>query len=111
MDYLEPQLKRFLPTVAPKYPLPWHDWGEAVSHRHLETHHYARIMLDALAGDERRAPLRRVYRFYRLHAQMYDKERTTALWMLIEALKEYMHILAPGVAKSLVMQAANLKGL
>ncbi len=102
MDYLEPRLKQFLPSDVPRYPLPWHssDWNDQ-SCPHYSTEQYARYLLDALAGDERRSDLRRAYRFFTLHDTLFDKERVTAKWILIEATKRHMYVLPPARVESL----------
>lgn len=98
----DPMLRQFMSPTTPPHPLPWHNHNNEHGPRdHLTTEKYARILLDALAGDERRVPLRRVYRFFMIHDQPFDSWRTTSRWMLIEAMMRYMYVLPPNIAHTL----------
>lgn len=98
-------VRRYLHKGKPKLPLPWHNHDlrtlnqgrrpKDPSRPHLTTERYARIMLDALAGDDRRAELRRVYRFYKCHTRPLDVWQTDCHWALIECVREYSKVLPP----------------
>lgn len=74
----------YTPAVRPSMPYPWqpyHDRNGGVS-----TVHYARMVLDALAGDDRRKDLRRLYRMYIEYVKSGDLWRNASYYMLVEAL-------------------------
>lgn len=75
----------------------------------MQTEDYARILLDVLAGDERRSDLRRMYRFFLVHDKPNDGLRQTARWMLIEALKQYWHVF-PAYRVAVLRNSKTLKG-
>ena len=95
-DLPSKRVTRYIPRMTPERPLPWHNHDNRYPDRpHVKTEQYARYILDALAGDERRSDLRHVYRFFMTHQKPAATWHVTARWALIEAVKRYMYVLPP----------------
>jgi hypothetical protein len=116
---LDPLVQNYLPRWKPKFPLPWHNHDISAqnyggvphddSRPHLTTERYARLMLDALAGDDRRKDLRRVYRFQLKHGGPSGPWQVTAHHCIIEAVRRYSAILPPQVFKDYRTRIRSLK--
>ncbi len=74
----------------PQQPYPWHPDH---NNEGTSTLHYARMLLDALAGDERRTEFRRVYRLFQLHQVPNDVWKNPSYYMLVMACIDFADIL------------------
>ena len=75
-------LRRYLNIETPEGPHPWYGGGHCAG---TSTYHYAKTVLDALAGDDRRKDVRRVYRLFKKHQQKNDQWRVPTYKMLVYA--------------------------
>ncbi len=71
-------------------PYPWHptDVREGTS-----TLFYARMLLDALSGDDRRTDLRKVYRIFQNHQKEGDAWKDASYRMLAEICHDHCDVL------------------
>jgi len=83
-------VQKYLTPDRRDSPLPWHP---TEFHTGTSTEHYALMLLNALAGDERRTELRRVFRLYKCHQKAGDNWKNATYYMLIEACWEFHDIL------------------
>ncbi len=96
MDYKLVQKYLVKTEDRPLQPYPWHPDQDNTG---TSTLHYARMLLDALAGDERRTEFRRVYRLFRIHQKAGDFWKNPSYFMLVEVCLDFCDILPYHVLK------------
>lgn len=88
MDY--ELVQKYLSGERPAMPHPWHPDNDREG---TTTLHYVRMLLDALAGDDRRTELRKLWRLYKIHQKPNDQWRNATFFMLVSACFNYCDLL------------------
>ena len=78
--YLKPESERH------NVPLPWYPMNDRQGTTTID---YARLLLDALAGDERRKDIRKLYRLFQTHRRIGGHWKNPSYHMLVEACWEH----------------------